>query len=62
MLFFVIDIETKTVFYSELLPIKIGNILQKKLTQKKPKSISVALDEFPTSPMIIEHLIERFCR
>lgn len=62
VLFFVIDIETKTVFYSELLPIKIGNILQKKLTQKKPKSISVALDEFPTSPMIIEHLINRFCR
>lgn len=60
VLFFVIDIETKTVFYSELLPIKIGNILQKKLTQRKLKTISVELDEFPTNPMIIEHLISRF--
>mgnify|MGYP000154724486 FL=1 len=60
VLFFVIDIETKTVFYSELLPIKIGNLLQKKLTQRKPKTISVELDEFPTNPMIIERLISQF--
>lgn len=62
VLFFVIDIETKTVFYSELLPIKIGNILQKKLTQRKPKTISVELDEFPTNPMIIEDLVSQFCK
>lgn len=62
VLFFVIDIETKTVFYSELLPIKIGNILQKKLTQRKPKTISVELDEFPTNPKIIEDLVSQFCK
>lgn len=59
VLFFVVDIETNKVFYSELLPIKIGNILQDKA--KRPKSISVELDEFPTNPMAIEILIKKFC-
>lgn len=59
VLFFVVDIETNKVFYSELLPIKIGNILQNKV--KRPKSISVGLDEFPTNPMAIERLIKKFC-
>lgn len=59
VLFFVVDIETNKVFYSELLPIKIGNILQDKT--KRPKSISVELDEFPTNPMAIELLIKKFC-
>lgn len=59
VLFFVVDIETNKVFYSELLPIKIGNILQDKV--KRPKSISVELDEFPTNPMAIELLIKKFC-
>ena len=59
VLFFVVDIETTKVFYSELLPIKIGNILQDKA--KRPKSISVELDEFPTNPMAIEILIKKFC-
>lgn len=59
VLFFVVDIETNIVFYSELLPIKIGNILQNKT--KRPKSVSVKLDEFPTNPIAIELLIKRFC-
>ena len=59
VLFFVVDLETNKIFYSELLPIKIGNILQNKV--KRPKSISVELEEFPTNPMAIELLIKNFC-
>lgn len=62
VIFFVIDIETEKVFYSELLPIKIGHILQLKLKKKSQKTINIKLEEFPKSPLAIENLADQFCK
>lgn len=62
IIFFVIDIETKKVFYTELLPTKIGHILKLKLKKESQKTININLDEFPTSPFIIENLVDQFCK
>ena len=40
IIFFVIDIETKKVFYTELLPTKIGHILKLKLKKESQKGIT----------------------
>lgn len=62
IIFFVIDIETKKVFYTELLPTKIGHILKLKLKKESQKTININLEEFPKSPFIIENLIDQFCK
>ena len=62
VIFFVIDIETEKVFYSELLPIKIGHILQLNLKKKSQKTINIKLEEFPKSPFAIENLVDQFCK
>lgn len=62
VIFFVIDIETKKVFYAELLPTKIGHILKKKLKKKPQKTINIKLEEFPKNPFVIENLVDQFCK
>ena len=62
VIFFVIDIETEKVFYAELLPTKIGHILQSKLKKESQKTINIKLEEFPKSPFVIENLVNQFCK
>lgn len=62
VIFFVIDIETEKVFYSELLPTNIGHILQLKLKKKSQKTININLEEFPKSSFVIENLVNQFCK
>lgn len=62
IIFFVIDIETEKVFYAELLPTKIGHILQSKLKKESQKTINIKLEEFPKSPFVIENLVNQFCK
>lgn len=62
VIFFVVDIGIKKVFYSELLPIKIGRMFknnEKVLTQK---TLTVPLDEFPSNVIVIEQKIRDFCK
>lgn len=62
VIFFVIDIATEKVFYAELLPTKIGHILQSKLKKESQKTINIKLEEFPKSPFVIENLVNQFCK
>lgn len=62
VIFFVIDIETEKVFYAELLPTKIGHILQSKLKKESQKTINIKIEEFPKSPFVIENLVNQFCK
>lgn len=62
IIFFVIDIETKKVFYAELLPTKIGHILKLNLKNESQKTINIKLEEFPKSPFVIENLVNQFCK
>lgn len=62
VLYFVVDIETKTVFYVELLPIKIGRIFKDKPNAISQHTVNVELEVFPVEPLPIEILVDRFCK
>lgn len=61
VLYFVIDVTNKKVYYIDLLPVRIGHAFNIKPESIKQKTLNFKLEEFSSNPIAVENLIYKFC-